>query len=460
VKPEISALPGLPVVERLANGLTVCLLTNRQAPVVTTALWYRAGSRDEPAGQGGVAHFLEHLMFKGSRRYGAGEIDRLTQALGGANNAFTSHDATAYHFNFARDRWHEALAIEADRMAGLTLDPEQVASERQVILEEIAMYESEPWDALAMAVEAATFPGHPYGRPVLGSRAELAATGPAELAAFHRRLYRPDNAVLVVAGDVGEEAFEAVEEAFAGLAPDPAEAVPRPAVPAAAPLAGLQRLERRKGEVARALLALRGPAADHPDRPVLHLVATLLGGGRTSRLYRKFVDEEQLCSWVSADLGETVDEGSLTVSMELVPGVEPARVEERLLAELAELAGGGDGGGNGAAAGAAALPEEELERARRVFYADWVFAHERVHQQALAAGYSLALFDLGYLERELRGALAAGRERVLEAAARYLQVDRGAVLGWSLPRDGSVGSPPHTRPTAPPGQAGAPGPPR
>ena len=124
MKPEISALPGLPVVERLANGLTVCLLTNRQAPVVTTALWYRAGSRDEPAGQGGVAHFLEHLMFKGSRRYGAGEIDRLTQALGGANNAFTSHDATAYHFNFARDRWHEVLAIEADRMAGLTFDPE------------------------------------------------------------------------------------------------------------------------------------------------------------------------------------------------------------------------------------------------------------------------------------------------------------------------------------------------
>ena len=467
MKPEISALPGQPVVERLANGLTVCLLTNRQAPVVTTALWYRAGSRDEPAGQGGIAHFLEHLMFKGSARYGPGEIDRLTQALGGANNAFTSHDATAYYFNFARDRWHEALAIEADRMAGLTLDPDQVASERQVILEEIAMYENEPWDALGMAVEAATFPGHPYGRPVLGSRPELAATGPAELAAFHHRFYRPGNAVLVVAGDVGEEAFEAVEAAFAGVDPGPAQADPRPAVPAAGPLAGVQRIERRKGEVARLLLALRGPAADHPDRPVLHLVAALLGGGRTSRLYRAFVDEEQLCSWVSADLGETVDEGSLTISMELVPGVAPARVEERLLDELAKLAGGG-GGGNGAAA----LPDEELERVRRVFFADWVFAHERVHQQALVAGYGLALFDLGHLDRELRAALSAGRERVLEVAARYLQVQSGAVLGWSLPRgersngsppptpEGSVDQIPGSQVAAPPAAVDAPGIPR
>ena len=332
-------------------------------------------------------------------------------------------------------------------MAGLTLDPDQVASERQVILEEIAMYENEPWDALGMAVEAATFPDHPYGRPVLGSRAELAATGPAELAAFHRRFYRPGNAVLVVAGDVGEEAFAAVEAAFAGVDPGPAQADPRPAVPAAAPLAGVQRIERRKGEVARLLLALRGPAAGHPDRSVLHLVAALLGGGRTSRLYRAFVDEEQLCSWVSADLGETVDEGSLTIAMELVPGVEPARVEERLLAELAKLAGG-VGGGGGRGNGSAALPDEELERVRRVFFADWVFAHERVHQQALVAGYSLALFDLGHLDRELRAALAAGRERVLEVAARYLQVEGGAVLGWSLPRGES------------PGKARAPGPPR
>ena len=103
--------------ERLDDGLTVCVLSNRAAPVVTTALWYRAGTRDEPPGHGGIAHFLEHMMFKGAATYGPGDIDRRTQALGGDNNAFTSHDATVYHFNFAPEHWAEALAIEADRMA-------------------------------------------------------------------------------------------------------------------------------------------------------------------------------------------------------------------------------------------------------------------------------------------------------------------------------------------------------
>jgi zinc protease len=119
----IPALPGTPRLERLSNGLTVCLVENHQAPIVTSALFYRAGTRDEPQGHGGVAHFLEHMMFKGSARYGPGEIDRRTQALGGTNNAFTSHDATGYYFNFASDRWTEALEIEADRMTTLTLDP-------------------------------------------------------------------------------------------------------------------------------------------------------------------------------------------------------------------------------------------------------------------------------------------------------------------------------------------------
>ena len=133
VAEPFSSLPGCRRLSRLGNGLTVCLLENRQAPVVTTALAYRAGTRDETPGHGGTAHFLEHMMFKGSARFGPGEIDRRTQALGGSNNAFTSHDSTTYYFSFAADRWTEALAIEADRMASLTLDPRQVASERQVI---------------------------------------------------------------------------------------------------------------------------------------------------------------------------------------------------------------------------------------------------------------------------------------------------------------------------------------
>ena len=415
----IPALPGTPRLERLSNGLTVCLVENHQAPIVTSALFYRAGTRDESAGHGGVAHFLEHMMFKGSARYGPGEIDRRTQALGGSNNAFTSHDATGYYFNFASDRWTEALEIEADRMTALTLDPEQVASERQVILEEIAMYDSEPWDALETEVQAHLFPTHPYGRPVLGTKEELNATGPGELAAFHRSLYRPANGILVVAGDVGASALDDVDRILGRL---PAgEGGPRLEFAAPATPDTLVRIERRKGETARLLLSLPAPPGEHPDHPVLKLLVTLLAGGRTSRLQRALVDEGQLCSWIAADLSESLDASQITVAAEVVPGVEPARVEAEVLRLLAEVL-------------TDPLSDEEVERARQIATADWVFGHERVHQQALSAGMALAVFDLGHLDRHLRGLMEAGTDRLLEVASRYLRPERGGVLGWSLPR--------------------------
>ncbi|HEY0510342.1 MAG TPA: pitrilysin family protein [Thermoanaerobaculia bacterium] len=416
---ELKSLPGRLRLERLDNGLTVCLLNNAQAPVVTAALFYRAGTRDETAGHGGAAHFLEHMMFKGSAHFGPGEIDRLTQALGGVNNAFTSHDSTAYYFNFAADRWTEALVIEADRMAALTLDPEQVASERQVILEEIAMYDSEPWDALEMAVHARLFGPHPYGRQVLGTREELLATGAAELRDFHRRFYRPDNAILVLAGDIDDAALAAVERTL-GAIPPGAEPRRPPNPPTVLPT-GLERLERRKGEVSRLLLALPAPHGAHPDHPALRLASTVLAGGRTSRLQHALVEDEQICVWVSSDLSEGMDASMMTITAEVVPGVEPARVEARVLELMADLR---------------RLPpdDEEMERCRQIAVADWVFGHEKVHQQALSVGQALALFDLEYLDLHLERLLATDTTRLLEVAERHLRPERGSIVGWSLPK--------------------------
>jgi zinc protease len=412
-------LPGRLRIETLSNGLVVCLMENRQAPVVTSALFYRAGTRDEPTGHGGVAHFLEHMMFKGSAGYGPGEIDRITQALGGVNNAFTSHDVTAYHFNFAADRWTEALAIEVDRMVALTLDEKQVAAERQVILEEIAMYESEPWDALELSVEAQLFAGHPYGRPVLGTRDELLGTGRDDLAAYHRRCYRPGNAVLVVAGDLDDHALDAVEATIGRVEPG-GEPRAEPSLPVTGP-SSLVRVTRNKGEVPRMLLAIPAPRGDDPEHAVVRLATTLLGGGRTSRLHRALVDEEQLCMWVSADLSEGLDASQVMVAAEVVPGVEPAKVEARVLALIAELC-------------ASPPPAEELDRAKRIAEADWVFGHEKVHQQALSVGLALSLFDLDHVDRQLDKLVAAGPQELCAAAARFLRPEAGAVLGWSLPK--------------------------
>lgn len=428
----IPKLPGTIRVERLPNGLTVALVDNPQAPLVTTALCYRAGGRDEPPGQGGIAHFLEHMMFKGSSRFGPGEVDRRTQALGGSNNAFTSHDATVYYFSFAADRWPAALEIEADRMAGLTLDPQEVESERRVILEEIAMYEDDPWDALTQRVEAAFFGDHPYGRPVLGTREDLLATGSPELASFHRERYRPEGAVLVVAGDLGagstggpEGALDLVRNAFGGL---PAGVAQRPPAPPARVPEEMVRIERRRGEVARFLAFLPAPCAQAAEFPAARVLATVLGAGRGSRLYRTLVDDGQLCSWASAGVSEALDPTSLSLAAEVLPGVEPRRVEELVFEVLADLV-------------RRPPSSEEVERAREVLLADWAFGHERIAQQALALSTELGLLGEGWTARALEAVVECGPDEVLAAAHAFLgpavREGKAAVVGWSLPAQGA-----------------------
>ena len=184
-------LRGRQEVQRLDNGLEVVVLENDSSPVVTTAMTYRFGARDDPAERAGLAHFLEHMMFKGSAGFAAGEVDRRTRRLGGSNNAFTSHDATTYYFSFGRDRWTEALDIEADRMRGLLLVPEEVEAERAVILEEIAMYQAEPWDGLERAVQERLHRAHPYGRPVLGDAETAAVIVMMTAATFLGRIASP-----------------------------------------------------------------------------------------------------------------------------------------------------------------------------------------------------------------------------------------------------------------------------
>jgi predicted Zn-dependent peptidase len=190
--------------------------------------------------------------------------------------------------------------------------------------------------------------------------------------------------------------------------------------PAAVP-SSLLRVTRNKGEVARLLLALPAPRATEPEHAVLRLATTLLGGGRTSRLHRALVDEEQLCVWVSADLSEGLDASQVMVAAEVVPGVEPAHVEDRVLALIAGLR-------------ESPPSPEELDRAKRVATADWVFGHEKVHQQALSVGLALTLFDLDHVDRQLDGLTAAGIDEVCEVAERSLRPEAGGVLGWSLPK--------------------------
>lgn len=426
VRPDPRDVLPRPEVRRLASGMELCILPWRRAPVVAAALVYRAGSLDEVPRHGGTAHFLEHMMFKGSRRWGPGELDRLTRSLGGSNNAYTTQDATLYYFTFAADRWQIALDIELDRMESLRLDPEHVSSEREVILEELAMYEGEPWDALDQAGQAAFFGSeHPYGRPILGDRDTLARIDRDVLGGFHREFYRPSNAVLAIVGDVDpDRAAAEAEERFGRIerGERPARPMPRPVRPG-----DLLRLDRRQGDMARLLLSLPSPAGDDPDHPVLRLLLTVLASGRSSRLHRVLVDDGELCVWASADVQETLGESCLQVACEVLPGVEPARVETEVLAALDALRREPPG-------------REEIDRARQIVVADWISGHEKVDQLAFLFASSQALWDVDHPWRYLEGLLAATPEDLLRVADTYLDPAAGSVIAWSLPRNGPASS--------------------
>src|SRR5215217_7264406 len=194
--PEVSSFT-------LDNGLDVVVIPDHRTPVVTHMVWYRNGSADDPLGQSGIAHFLEHLMFKGTERHPAGEFSKVVSGLGGQENAFTSYDYTAYFQRVAREHLETMMAFEADRMTGLAFDEAVVGPERDVVLEERRMrVETDPSAQLSEAMAASLFVHHPYGIPIIGWMHEIETLNRDNALDYYRRFYSPDNAILVVAGDV------------------------------------------------------------------------------------------------------------------------------------------------------------------------------------------------------------------------------------------------------------------
>jgi zinc protease len=364
------------------------------------------------------------MMFKGSPGYGPGEIDRRTQALGGSNNAFTTHDATAYYFRLGNGSWEEALEMESDRMAALTLDPAEVEAERQVILEEIALYESDPWASLEDEVRKQLFGRHPYGIPVLGTRAGVEALGTEELGAFFQLLYRPGNAVLVVAGPLEGQGGRKAATIFEGIPGREPESLASGAAPVSISTpAGLVRLERRRGETPRLLLAFPAPPAIHEDHAALSLLLAMLAWGRSSRLQSLLVEERAWCSWLATGLSETREAGAVSLSLEVSPAGNCEQVEETLIQILGSLPD-------------SPFSHEELARARRLLLSDWIQVHERVHEQAMLTALAASLFDLQWPRRIWERLLSVTEDEVRRVADVYLNTSRSSVLAWSLPERG------------------------
>lgn len=363
---------------RLDNGLEVVVVENHRAPMVVHMLWFKVGAADEPPGLSGLAHLTEHLLFAGTPRVPAGEFSRQIAANGGEDNAFTGRDFTATQIVIAADRLELAMRLEADRLANLDPAAPRIATEKRVVIEERReSVENSPDAALSIAVDAALYGPHPYGRPVIGSAAEIDAADAADVRAFRRRWYGPANAVLVVAGDVTAATVRALAERHYG--PLPGGVVPlraRPTVPQQPP----RRLTIADSRTRHPLWLRKYPAASARIDPAASLatevLAQILGGGSDSRLYRRLVVELKLAAGLSVGYEPDLYDGSaLEIAATPRPGVAVARLQGAVDAELRHAA--------------AAITPAEVERAKRRLIAQSRYARDAVITGPLVIGEAL-----------------------------------------------------------------------
>src|SRR3954467_3123914 len=329
----------------LGNGLNVVVIPDHRTPVVTQMIWYKVGSADETPGKSGLAHFLEHLMFKGTANHPAGEFSQTVLRIGGNENAFTATDYTGYFQRVPREQLPKMMEFEADRMTGLVLKDENVLPERDVVLEEFNMRVANNPDArLTEQIMAALYLNHPYGRPVIGWRQEIEKLDREDALAFYKRFYAPNNATLLIAGDVDiGEIRPLAERTFGQIAPQPAipphRIRPQEPVPAAPRTVTLSDPRVENPGLRRYYLVPSATTAAAGESPALDVLAQLMGNGSNSYLYRALVLDKSLAVSASAAYqGTSLDPTQFMISVSPKPGIEFAAVEQVVDAVIAELA--------------------------------------------------------------------------------------------------------------------------
>ncbi|MEQ8296802.1 MAG: pitrilysin family protein [Nitratireductor sp.] len=410
----------------LDNGLEIVVIPDHRAPIVTHMLWYKVGSADEAPGKSGIAHFFEHLMFKGTTNHAPGEFSRRVAEIGGQENAFTSYDYTAYFQQVTPEALQTMMAYEADRMRNLVLTEAVIAPERDVILEERgSRVENEPGGLLGEEVNATLYQNHPYGVPVIGWMHEIEALNRTDAIAFYERYYAPNNAVLVVAGDVSAERVRTLAEQTYG------KVARGPVLPA--------RLRPREPEQnTRRTVTLNDARVSQPsfrkawvvpsyatgasgEAEALDLLSEILGGGVRSRAYETLVVEQAIASSVGAYYqSDALDDTSFEIYGRPRGGATIAEVEKALDAEIARIAEEG-------------VSEDELAAAKKRYVRSLIFARDS--QRGMAHIYGATLTTGGTIED-----IAKWPERIeavtaqqLQAVAqRYLVPDR-SVAGYLLP---------------------------
>ncbi|WP_245319846.1 pitrilysin family protein [Bradyrhizobium sp. LMTR 3] len=415
-----------PATFTLQNGLQVVVIPDHRTPVVTQMIWYKVGSADEAPGKSGLAHFFEHLMFKGTAKHPPGEFAQTVLRVGGNQNAFTGMDYTSYYQRVPREQLGKMMEFEADRMTGLVLQDENVLSERDVVLEEFNMRVANDPDArLTEQMMAALYLNHPYGRPIIGWRQEIEKLDREDALAFYKRFYAPNNAILIIAGDVDpKEIRPMVEKNFGDIPAQPAipakRVRPQEPTPEAPRTVTLSDPRVEQPTWRRYYLVPSVSTAAAGESPALNVLAQVMGGGTNSYLYRVLVIDKQLAISTGASYqGTLLDPSQFVISATPKPGVHFAEIENAIDEVIAELAQ------NLARA-------EDLERVKTKLIAQAIYAQDDQVMLAILYGRGLTtglrVEDIRSWPDRIRAVTA---EQVRKAAQQWLDKKR-SVTGYLI----------------------------
>ncbi len=411
-------------VHKLGNGLKVLLLADHDIPNVALYTFFRVGSRNERPGLTGSSHFIEHMMFNGTAKFGPGEFDRRMEFRGGSNNAYTSDDLTAYTDWFPSPALEAMIEMEADRMQGLAFVPEVFESERGVIASERRMSVENDNDGILWEnVRATAIMAHPYHWDVIGWMSDILSWKRDEVMAYYRTFYAPNNAVLVLVGDFeGAKALELIEKYYAGIPSGP----PPPAVSTVEPpqMGKKQVLVRKEAQTPSFQMVFHAPSCREADFFPLSILEKPFLRGESSRLYRRLVREEQLALSVYGGIGETVDPYLFTISVKPRPGADLDRIEAVIEEELDKVRKDG-------------ITEPEYRKALNIIRNDFYSGLQTISGKANQIGQSEIMYgDFGKLFSQMDDYAAVGRDRIRAAAAKIF-TENNKTVGKLIPEGGA-----------------------
>lgn len=409
---------------KLDNGLKILLLEDHDIPNIALYTFFRVGSRNERPGLTGASHFIEHMMFNGSKKVGPGEFDRKMEFAGGSNNAFTSDDMTGYTDWFPAAALESMIVMESDRMQSLLLDPKVFESERGVIASERRMGVENNNDAiLSENVRATAIMAHPYHWDVIGWMSDIQGWKRDEVMNYYRTYYSPNNAILIVVGDFDSaKALDLIKKYYSGI---PA-GTPPPAVTTVEPpqMGPKTVLIRKPAQAPSFEMVYHAPSCSSPDFYPLSILDLVLMSGQSSRLYRRLVRDEQLAINVGGGINETIDPLLFTFSVKPRPGADLNRIEAVIEEEIAKVQSAG-------------ITEQEYQKALNMIRSQFYFGLQTISGKANQLGAAEVLYgNFENLFTQMDKYAAVKREMIQEAAKKYL-VQNNKTVGKLIPEGGA-----------------------